>query len=167
MLYTYGGGIYQNNPGTGLCRFNFSEQTSIGITFQNKYALITGNSIYFTKPTNQCTSELQVLGINISMVSSPTIIKFTNDFVILLLGQNVILNASVTDSFGNPVNVCVYMLLHPWNTPYTLKGVYAFTIQNGMTSASAYITGQNQASGKYNFHFVPFTALDGHIADIY
>ena len=35
-----------------------------------------------------------------------------------------------------------------------------------MTSATAYVTGQNQASENYSFHFVPFTALNGHIADI-
>ena len=164
---TYGGGLYQSSFGPGLCIFNFSEQNSIGITFQNNYAFITGDSIYFTKPTDQCTSEIQALGIDFSTVSSPAAsLKFTNDFLSVLLGQNVILNTSVTDFFGNPSSVYVFMQLLPRSIPYTLKGVCSFTIQDGMTSTITYVTGQNQTSESSKFHFVPFTALDGQIADI-
>ena len=165
---TYGGGLYQNNFGTGLCVLNLSEQNSIGITFQKNYAFITGDSIYFTNPTDQCTSELQALGVDFSLVSSPAAnLNFTSDLLSLLLGQNVILNTSITDFFGNPSNVYVYMQLLPRNTSVTLKGVHSFTIQDGMTSTIAYVTGQNQMSENNYFHFVPITAINGHIANIF
>ena len=168
---TYGGGVYQKNFGTTACLFQYPKKpTSIEVIFENNYGYITGNSIYFTTPTMQCIVELETFGISFFGVNSPAArLNFTNPSINLVLGQTVTLNASVADYFGNPSNVYVDVLLLPatdqlvQDVPYTLQGFRGFTIQNGSTATTVYITGENQneTSKNYNLHFESSTASIG------
>lgn len=166
-LAIYGGAIYHREELTGkpYCVFNFKEYNSsdsVSITFANNTAYTSGMSIYFVVPVNVCAHELDLPQImfvpeNVAKASSSaqninfkSPVYTDSDGMLqldVILGQQILLNASIIDYFGQPTTVLVNVFISVPNTidhstpPYKLQGATAFTMKSGNNYPNISIAG--------------------------
>ena len=155
----YGAGIYQSSIVNSTLCFLKVDYTNTShplprFTFHDNRVLISGPSIYFGDPTQQCVTEMDNVSITYIPKDSPdqhitstatTII--INDHIELILGQYLILNAAITDLFDNATTVLIKIFILPQgeslfgNISYRLSGFTSFTIESGINNPNIYIEG--------------------------
>ena len=154
----YGGGLYQTSVGVGngICFVEDTEynRKTKSILFSYNEAYTSGNSIFFQTPSNFCQIELTntvtVLGgysTEEEITSSVYNIKLQNKNFSLILGQQIIFTANVSDFFGYPATTFVNIFLLPKDRdlfkhiPYNLAGFTSFSIRNGSNDPDVHIVG--------------------------
>ena len=160
----YGAGIYQSSIVNSTLCFLKVDYTNTSyplprFTFHDNRVLISGQSIYFGDPTQQCVTEMDNVSITYIPKGSPvqqitstaTTIIFSdpiiNDHIELILGQYLILNATITDLFHNATTALINVFILPQgesifgNMSYTLSGFTSFTIESGINNSNIYIEG--------------------------
>ena len=173
----YGAGIYQKSVTklkstlgvtNSICFLNATQGESDPVLFfQDNIATISGKAIFFNDPDqNQCESEIDSLNITYDdddsrdqQITSLAInISFSDNEITLILGQRLILNASVTDIFDNETFALVSIFLLPpdsslfENINYSLAHETTFTIENGRNRPNLHVRGPElQYSEKYLF----------------
>ena len=163
-MAVYGAGIYQSSIVNSTLCFLEVDYTNTNyplprFTFNDNRVLISGQSIYFGDPTQQCVTEMDNVSITYSPKDSPvqeitstaTTIIFSdpiiNDHIELILGQYLVLNATITDLFHNATTALINVFILPQgesifgNTSYTLSGFTSFTIESGINNPNIYIEG--------------------------
>ena len=149
----YGAGIYQKTVTNEICFLNKTQNGTSPdpiLFFQDNIATISGKAIFFNDPDqHQCKLELGSLKIKYDdddsrdqqITSSAINISFSDNIedneITLILGQRLILNASVTDIFDNETFALVSIFLLPPdsslfdNINYNLAHETTFTIESG------------------------------------
>ena len=174
----YGAGIYQKSVTqlkstlgvtNSICFLNATQGESDPVLFfQDNIATISGKAIFFNDPDqHQCESELEGLNIKYDhdddsrdqqITSSAINISFSDNGITLILGQRLILNASVTDIFDNETFalVSIFLLSHDGklldDINYSLAHETTFTIESGVNRPNLHVKGPElQYSEKYLF----------------
>ena len=163
-MAVYGAGIYQSSiVNSTLCflkvKYTNTSYPLPRFTFHNNRVLISGQSIYFGDPTQQCVTEMDNVSITYIPEDSPvqqvtstaTNINFSdpiiNDHIELILGQYLVLNANITDLFDNATTALINVFILPQgesifgNISYRLSGFTSFTIESGINNPNIYIEG--------------------------
>ena len=170
----YGAGIYQKSVTNEICFLNKTQDGTSPdpiLFFQDNIATISGKAIFFNDPDqHQCKLELDSVNITYDdddsrdqqITSSAINISFSGNIkdneTTLILGQRLILNASVTDIFNNETFALVSIFLLPpdsslfENINYSLAHETTFTIESGVNRPNLHVRGPElQYSEKYLF----------------
>ena len=170
----YGAGIYQKSVTNEICFLNKTQDGTSPdpiLFFQDNIATISGKAIFFNDPDQyQCKLELGSLKIKYDdddsrdqqITSSAINILFSDNIkdneITLILGQRLILNASVTDIFDNETFALVSIFLLPpdsslfENINYSLAHETTFTIESGVNRPNLHVRGPEvKYSEKYLF----------------
>ena len=173
----YGAGIYQMSVTNSLCFLNKTQDSFLNETqdedlrpflfFQDNIATISGKAIFFNDPDQyQCKLELNSLNITYDdddsrdqqITSSAINILFSGNIedneITLILGQRLVLNASVTDIFDNETFALVSIFLLPPDANlfdsinYSLAHETTFTIETGPNRPNLHVRGPELSYSK-------------------
>ena len=169
----YGGGITGWSPANSTCIFSFSNSTSLStIWFVNNTAAIAGNSIYINSPSDYCTrTDFENRNFNFSPNTTRDIasgvhqVRVLQRMLNIIPGQSIPVEAEVLDFYRNPSSAQISAFIPDSNSDYSLDGLSEFSIENGTTPSSFYVTGPNQQSQEVTLNLVATTdtVLNFHI----
>lgn len=143
----YGGALFVDQPINGGCVLNSTEQCA-NVTLTNNQAFFNGGTFYVESPVESCRTELknlcmehiQYADINSAVVGD---VNFTlsNGTMTVFPGQQVQLDVSMKDFFGNSGKANIRVYLHPHNSKYYLVGSTQFTLQDGVNRPNLTLLG--------------------------
>ena len=150
----YGGGLTGWSPADFTCVFSFSDDASMStVWFVNNTAAIAGNAIYINSPSNYCR-RIDFENRNFNFVPNTTRdiasgvqqVQVLQDMLNIIPGQSIPVEAEVLDFYRNPSSAVISAFITDSDSDYSLNGLSEFSIENGTTLSSFYVTGPNQQS---------------------
>ena len=150
----YGGAITGWSPANSTCIFSFSNDISSStVWFVNNTASIAGDSIYINSPSDSCRrTDFENGNFTFTPNNNSTIasgvqqVQVLQNVLDIIPGQSIPVEAEVLDFYQNPSSAEINAYISGSSSDYALEGVSEFSIENGTTLSSFYVTGPNQPS---------------------